>query len=477
MNITLISPFDSYGIRLIAGCIKSCGHHVDLFILPHSFTQQYDKASLDVLNSHLDQSSLIGISLMTNHFVNMAQVTESIRSHTDIPIIWGGIHPTIRPEECLAHADMVCIGEGEISLPLFIESFTTDSYQYATHGIWFRNNGSIVRNPLQPLTTDLNHLPFPDYDGDNQYSISNGIIKRIDLNSRIDYTTLASRGCPYGCSYCINSTYNRLFQKKQIRKRSISNIIGEIKYIMNRMPNLKRVTFDDDSFMDFTLEEIEDFSYRFKSEIGLSLIVGGISPLNISKAKMSLLVNAGMREMRMGIQSASEKTKRMYNRNYSNKKIVQACSIISSFNTSIKRVQYDIILDNPWETEQDLIETLIFLSSIPKPFVLSLFSLTFYPETALYSRALNDGIITDEIKDVYLKYYHRYNRTYLNMLFSLLSRYSKSGYGINTGLMRILTNKTLRGIKVSHLLYILLFSIYPVFKTISRIKSKLLKVL
>lgn len=118
--------------------------------------------------------------------------------------------------------------------------------------------------------------------------------------------------------------------------------------------------------------------------------------------------------------------------------------------------QYDIILDNPWETDDDLIETLMFLSKLPTPYRLSLFSLNFYPGTELYRKAKMDCIITDDLKDVYRKHFHRCNKTYLNNLFFLLNDYALNGVGISSKIMFLLTNQKMRQFNLHWVVYIFL---------------------
>ncbi|MCX5704111.1 MAG: hypothetical protein NT066_06465, partial [Candidatus Omnitrophica bacterium] len=156
------------------------------------------------------------------------------------------------------------------------------------------------------------------------------------------------------------------------------------------------------------------------------------------------LVDAGLRVVRMGIQTASESTKKLYKRNYSQDIIKKAVLTINSFKDKLKMIFYDIIVDNPWESDDQLVETLMFFSELPPPYYLNLFSLTFYPGTELYTVARRDGIIKDDLNDVYRKYYHSYGKTYFNMLFVLQGEYTKRGMRIPSAAMAILTDRFVR---------------------------------
>src|SRR3989338_6656596 len=104
MKITLISPYPditNFGIRTISSFLKRNGDKIVFN------TQRYDDNVLDEVVSLCKGSNLIGITLMTNFFDGAVQITKKIKGSIDVPIIWGGVHPTIRQEESLKYADMV----------------------------------------------------------------------------------------------------------------------------------------------------------------------------------------------------------------------------------------------------------------------------------------------------------------------------------------------------------------------------------
>jgi radical SAM superfamily enzyme YgiQ (UPF0313 family) len=193
-------------------------------------------------------------------------------------------------------------------------------------------------------------------------------------------------------------------------------------------------------------------------------MITGATPSTLNREKLSLLVDAGLQFIRMGIQTGSENTKKLYNRRHTNQQVERAVKIINEFKDKIKNPQYDIILDNPWETEKDLIETLMFLSKFPAPYTLYLFSLNFYPATDLYRKAKAEGIITDDLTDVYRKHFNECHKNYLNSLFLLLNDYSSIGARISPKIMLFLTNQKMRQLNLHWLLYILLKISSPFFK-------------
>ena len=143
MKLTLISPTPSdicaFGVRSLSSYIKSKGHSVKNIFLPTSlkgrqkggqFIFTYSANILDDLIYLVRDSDVIGISFMTNYFDAAVQITEKIKKHLDIPLIWGGIHPTVKPDECLNHVDMVCIGESEEALAELLQKFSEGKPYY-----------------------------------------------------------------------------------------------------------------------------------------------------------------------------------------------------------------------------------------------------------------------------------------------------------------------------------------------------------
>lgn len=466
MKILLVSPYlkiKGVGLRILSACLKKEGHSVSILYLSNrDHTVPYDDHILNQVSDLAKNYELIGVSLMTNIFNSAVQITQKIKEDSSMPIVWGGVHPTIRPQECLEHADMVCIGEGEESFLEVVQKIEKGEDYYDVTGFGFRKDGEIVVNSTRNLYKSLDDLPFPDYDYQDHYILENDIIVQMDeplfikkMNGR--YSFMSSRGCPYSCTYCSYKTIRGMFpDDKVLRKRTVDNVIEELVQIKNRMPYVKEFSSHDDAFFSLPRREIEEFCEKYTKEIGMPLSVSGANPLSMKRDKMAMLVEAGMKEIRMGIQSGSEATNKLYERGHTNEKVFKAVSIINEFKDHIDVPRYDIILNNPYEKEQDVIDSLVFLASLPAPFRLSLYSLVLYPGTALYEKAKLDGFIGDEQEEIYnqiYKYSGSNSKSYLNDLFILVSDFASVGITLTSKVMSLLTNKTLRRYNISYILY------------------------
>lgn len=121
----------------------------------------------------------------------------------------------------------------------------------------------------------------------------------------------------------------------------------------------------------------------------------------------------------------------------------EAVSVLETFRSRMEPPSYDIIVDNPWETDLEYARTLRFLVRLPKPFRLFVYSLTLFPGTPLFDRALEEGLISDIERDVYGKYMGFTNDTYLNELLFLLRDLAREGRPFPPVVMDVLTCRLL----------------------------------
>jgi anaerobic magnesium-protoporphyrin IX monomethyl ester cyclase len=445
MKITLISPYPDitcFGIRTLSAQLKKHGHQTQLIFLPDPFGDhicegipRYSDPMLDEVVSLCRESDLIGLTLMTNFYMGAIQITEKLKRNLAIPVIWGGIHPTIRPDESMKLADMVCIGEGEDSLLELADAMSRGEDYSRIKNIWVRKGGEIIRNELAPLPTDLDRFSFPDYDlrdhhvliGNRVTPIDHEIMKDFlrhgtvaEYLGRTGYQTMTSRGCPYACTYCINDTINKMYGGKgKLRWRSVAHVLEELAWVRKNMPYVDYIWISDDEFMARKTEDLAAFCREYKATIGLPFSCLA-SPLSITEDKMRMLLDAGLVYVQMGIESASARMQELYGRkSMNNARTKKAIAIINKFKDKMCAPSYDFLADAPWETTQDKVDTLRFISEIPKPFRIQPFTLILYPGTRLYEIAKEKGMIVDEMKEIYNKTYVMREPSYLNLLLVL----------------------------------------------------------
>lgn len=447
MKISLIAPTPpdicAFGVRSLSSVLKSAGHDVKIIFLPvsHKSIDQskwifyYPDQIINEIVIILKDSDLIGLSLMTNYFDCSVQITQRLKKEFSVPIIWGGIHPTVRPEESLRYADIICIGEGEEALLELAVKLEAGEDIFNIKNLWFNKKGTIIKNELRPLIQDLDSLPFSDYALENHYVIdeNNNLVKMTyslyemwlphePFLNRKAFRIMTSRGCPHNCSYCINPFLKSLYgHQKYLRFRSVNNVINELKLIVKQFKFKEVISLIDDTFTARRLKDIMEFSEMYRTEIGLPFSIQ-VSPSTLTEEKIKYLVGAGKVMVHMGIQSGSEETKKLYNRNMTNEIITNAVLILHKYTSQTYSPCYHLILDNPWEKLEDLLKTLKLIISIPRPFNFLISSLICFPGTMLAEKAKRDHIVVDEINEVYRNNFLKPRLTYINLLFLLTDR-------------------------------------------------------
>lgn len=402
--ISIESGIVTVGFRKMASLIRSINPETEVcYIVPtnqmslYSFltgkcTSQISSKDIENIAQHLAKADMVAFSSMTP----FADLTKSIiqqvrRANLKTYLIWGGIHPIVNPEDAIKYVDAICVGEGEIAFQNFLHTYKNGLDYTQTKNFWFKNNGAIIRNGFLPLQTqeDMERLPFPLYADDELiYKPGKGFAplgpKEYRKINGIAYHTVWSIGCPYKCSFCSNSKFIENDNAyRRVRHTSVDRIIAEIKEVLRKHPYVSSVTFHDDCFIGLNARVLEDFAQKWKENINISFSIVGALPGLVKRDKLQILVKAGMYRIKMGIQTGSDDILKFYKRPATVAITNRAVNIIGEFSKLMIPPTYDIILDNPVETKQNILDTLQFVYNMPRPFTLNIFSLRVMPNTEL----------------------------------------------------------------------------------------------
>jgi anaerobic magnesium-protoporphyrin IX monomethyl ester cyclase len=353
-------------------------------------------------------ADLIGFSSMTGYADLTQRIVSRVRElDPSVFMVWGGIHPIIHPENAItAEVDAICTGEGEFAFEEFFDAWRSGRDYTQVKNFWFRDGEAWKRNHFLPLMSseEMETLPFPLYrDGEKIYRRGEGLVD-ISLgdyvrNDGLSYTTLWSIGCPFHCTYCGNTKFiANDIKYKRIRHPSARYMVDQVKDVRSRFPHLSQVSFHDDSFMAIPYPQLEEFAELWKAELDIPFAVYGVIPNYVKQDKFELLTWAGMNRIRMGIQSGSEHILEFYKRPSPPAKIRAAGEVIGNFAPKYHLPPaYDLIVDNPIETRQDVIDTLELIYDMPRPYTLFIYSLKVIPNTELERAMKERGIDLDEI--------------------------------------------------------------------------------
>jgi radical SAM superfamily enzyme YgiQ (UPF0313 family) len=431
MKIKLIGleTIPSTFFQIMQEILKEEGHISNYLHLELRKSSDFKEISKQLME-FCEGSDLIGISCMTNTYPFFVKISRYLKK-LKIPIIVGGIHPTVKPIECLEHADYVCVGEGEEVIPELINRIQDNKRTDNIKNVWLKKDGKIIKNKLRPIIKDLNKLPVPKFNLKRLFYYHKGKIKNLEENKYLIssyftkyYLTMSSRGCPYQCSYCLNHCLIKIDPNfAKIRRRDKEHLISELENVKKILPRETIIGFVDDDFCAKPFEELKEICEEYKKRIDMPFICAS-TPTSINDDKIKVLIQSGLTRLEIGVQTISEEVnKNIYRRYVSKKQMFKTVKLLEKYRYKVM-ICYDFILDNPWEKDDTKIESLKFLLSIKKPINVFLFSLTLYPGTNLYELAKKEGIIYDDYSQVYKKNHVLLENNIINTLFILYVNYN-----------------------------------------------------
>ncbi len=377
------------GLVYLATGLRSQGHEVTIldFVLALrqgelSFDSKiYDQCAERVLESGPD---VVGFSAQCTTYPGIVQIARKIKDkREELRIVLGGHNASFLDEATLKTfpcIDAVIRGEGEISFPGLIDSYQQGGQGEGVHGVTWRDNGNIVRNPERELLQDLNNLPFPEYDflpPLTTYRDACGLPRSIAVLE-------VGRGCPHNCIYCSQS---RMWRRKQ-RVYSVERIVRE----MTLLRDVHQAECFVLAYDQFTSRK--SFVRQFCQQVldnGLETTPWYcISRLDtVDEEELELMRKAGCESMCYGIDSGSRKTLAFIHKNIERDILYQKVRQTTDLGM-VPTLSF--IIGFPEEGLEDIDQTLsLALKTGIQGKSLPLFQMpTVLPGTELHQRYLNE---------------------------------------------------------------------------------------
>ena len=403
VRLGLVSLYDveNNAVRLLAACARAAGYRcVELYFkdwvnnhLDPPRPQELDNLIRLIREHELD---VVGLSIRASAYHQVAvQLTGWIRRHCPhVKILWGGTHAILDPDRCIREADMVCRGEGEITLVQLLDRLSAGLDCSDLPNLVVRTGEEIVRNPVGPTVQDLDDLPFRDYTSRDKFFLMGRSVTQGDpMVSDPCFQMMNSRGCVFVCAYCYNSELSELYKGKgrYYRTRSVDSVLREIQEARKVFPRMKRIRFDDEVFL-FSQDWYDRFVQRYPVEVGLPYEIF-IEPKLAREDLFARLRDSGLEVVYMGVQNTYRVTNELYDRYVTNEQILECVHLFERLGLDAR---YQVILDDPeatWDDKRALFELLM---SFPRgKFQLYLFSIVIFPNTKLARRLLAEGRITE----------------------------------------------------------------------------------
>lgn len=282
----------------------------------------------------------LGLSVMTGQQIDSA-VRLAKKFHRKLPIVWGGVHPTICPESVVSeeYVDYIIRGDGEeafFNLLQEIESGKSNKN--------FDDEIHILKNLNESVIDYDDELIVPQY-----FVERDGFKKAFPLET--------SRGCPHGCAFCHNSILGHSY-----RVVDTGLVIKNIEQLYKNY-KIDGVIFQEDNFflnpkrVVEILSKLKEYNIGWKANSRISYFKKNV----YNQQYMNLIVDSKCHVLQFGLESGSDRILKLINKGITVKDIVQINKFLAEYNISIR---YNFIIGFPTETKFELEQTLALINKL-----------------------------------------------------------------------------------------------------------------
>lgn len=296
-------------------------------------SQGYDAYCYSQLVGKLDwpdilSADLVGININTHNAPNGYQLADSIKSRKDIPVLFGGIHASLNPEEAIQHCDYLIRGEADQAIVELVRSLD-EGREPAVQGLVYRKDGKVLRIGTVASASDIDTV--------TDLNVIRGYKWKARLFPYMWSTLYASRGCPFDCRFCC---IIKMYGRRQ-KKRSVESVIAELKSNLkfHRLPLLKTVPdvtwICDDNFAADRKWAKAVLEAIIREGIRTHLVLQARVEIGEDGELLSLMRQAGVFRLYVGIESLDEQALAEYNKHSSLVKIEKAVQAIQAHGISV----------------------------------------------------------------------------------------------------------------------------------------------
>lgn len=367
----------SHGIGYLTSVLRQAGHEVKVLECDATVT---DTNSIKKVLKEED-CDLIGLGGISSTFPAVEWMMKYIRSVRSTPIVLGGGLLTSNSRAVFDHLrpDYGVLGEGEATIVELLDRLN-GSTSSCIPGLMVDNSLPEPRKPIM----DLDSIPWPAWD---DFDIE-GIIERSKylVNGRRRLSVLASRSCPFACSFCFHTLGNIY------RRRSPSSVVAEMSYLIHRY-KAEYFRFSDELFA-YDSDWISKLCQLMIDEkLGINWECAG-KPGYVPEKSLALMKEAGCEHVGCGFESGSDTILKSMKKKTT---VRGARKAIKAYRKAGIDISGAFMVGDPLETPETIQETVDFIIEMELPIAWMGF-MTPYPGTEIYQYCLEKGLITDEIE-------------------------------------------------------------------------------
>jgi anaerobic magnesium-protoporphyrin IX monomethyl ester cyclase len=334
----------------VAGPLVSRGYEVE--IVDAAIEPDFERRTVEAARGAL----CVGISIITGPMIeDTVRVGRALKAaYPDLPVVLGGWHPSILPEQTLAadFVDVVVVKQGEMTMLDLVERFELGMPLDGVAGALFKRDGEIVRNPAR-VYTPIDELPsrMPGYDlvDYDRYERQTGLRWAM-------YTT--SHGCPFNCGYCSNaSVYGR-----RLDTLPVDQVLEEVTILVKRH-GVRYLGIIDDIFFCHTRRSLEMAEAFARADLDFSWYIQDradcVARLTDDQAR--LYKRAGLHRVHFGAESGSDDVLVAIEKKASAEDTIRA---VDKCKVAGIRASFGFIFGLPSETDEDLRDSLDLVDRI-----------------------------------------------------------------------------------------------------------------
>lgn len=369
---------------------------LDLKIYKNNPKQPYGEIIKETISEFMPD--LIGITgLYSGNFPDELKYSILIKeTFKNIPIVVGGIHPTIYAKEILNNCpsiDWIVLGEGEKTILDLVQAIK-NNYEgiEKIQGLAYRKNGEAIINQKMNYIKNIDDIPFPAY---NLIRLEDYYVdtsewhnpKKLPIHTSIPIIT--SRSCPHRCTFCC--MYEVM--GPMWRARTAENVVAEIEYLYHTY-NHRHFSIMDDNFSLSKSRVLDICALIKQKKLNLQFETpNGLSVRTLDAQVIDAMISAGMVRTALAIESGSDYIRNKIMKKYLNKeKIYEAVKITKKYPQL--HVSAFFIMGMPEDTEETLKDTYNMIRDIQVNKV-HLMNIIPFPGTQVFEQAVRDNLLID----------------------------------------------------------------------------------
>ncbi|HEV3196339.1 MAG TPA: radical SAM protein [Bryobacteraceae bacterium] len=384
------------GILAVSTPLLAAGYEIKL--IDSTITPNFQRRVIEELKDAL----CLGVSLVTGPMIReTVQVAREVkRIYPKMPIILGGWHPSLLPDQTLAAdcVDVVVVGQGEDALLEVVQHIEAGESLRGIPGVGYKVDGKIAFNPTRPLRP-LKEMPPKAY-----HLADFDAYERVCGRRWAMYTS--SLACPYNCGYCTNDgVYGRKWNALDPEQ-----VVEETTALVSRY-NLELLWIVDDNFLidrERAVGIAEGLVRRgVKFDWSIQASTNLVNRLTVEELK--LLKRSGLSQVSQGLDSGSPKVMTLMNKDFQDLDCIYGAA--EKLTAAGVRPSFNLIFGYPGEGEKERRESVAVMMDICRRFPGAEFwtnIFTPYPGSPIMKRAFELGIEVPKTLEGWSDFFPRY---------------------------------------------------------------------